>query len=133
MTTHTSRQTADGQLDHAMAIDAHDRTAEALAGNPGGLNAPAIAVVGLVGVILVYVIAVATQAWFYSQGNRHDELELYATPNAAMQQYRAEQKAKLNELIWADHDKTMLSIPIDKAAEAYATDPAFRAHAGPSK
>lgn len=90
-------------------------------GEPGGLNVATIAVVGVVGAMLVLVIVLAVEAWLagYQEAQvgalQHDE------PNAAMQDYRKEQRQKLNELGWVEGEAgNVAKVPIERAMEIYA-------------
>ena len=100
--------------------------------NPGGLNAPIIAFVGLVGTVLVFVIMVATQAWYYSQQRNANETGEGAEPYAPVADYHTEQEALLNResARWVEGPEEFelrISVPIDTAIEKFETDEKFRA------
>ena len=90
-------------------------------GEPGGLNVATIAVVGAVGTMLVVIIVLAVEAWLAGYRDaqvgalRHDQ------PDAAMQEYRREQREKLNELGWVEgQEGNVAKVPIGRAMEIYS-------------
>jgi hypothetical protein len=81
------------------------------------VNTLAVAVVGIVGAIMVFVVIVGLQVWFYNL----QEVETYKkVVSVQPQEYSslvAEQEARLNSYRWIDRDKGIVAIPIERAAE----------------
>lgn len=117
--------------DHDQTIEPHDPAKEAET-NPGGTNGPVIAFVGVVSIVLVWVIVVAVQAWYYSQERLNDETVNYREAYTPIVEYKAEQAELLNNpsVRWVeagdDHEKRV-SVPIDTAMDKYLSDENFRA------
>lgn len=116
--------------DHDSTSELHDPVKEAET-NPGGTNGPIIAFVGAVSIVLVWVIIVATQAWFYSQGRQSEEQVQYREAYTPIVEYNAEQAKLLSEpsVRWvegeADFEKRV-SVPLDTAIDKYLSDEKFR-------
>lgn len=88
---------------------------------PGGLDVPAIALVGAVGILLLIVIAIAAQAWFYDVRQATIAEAQYAEPDAAVESYLAEQHDLLNGVRWVEgREGEAAAIPIERAMEIYA-------------
>lgn len=117
--------------DHDSTIEPHDPVEEA-ATNPGGTNGPMIAFVVGVGIVLVWVIMVAVQSWFYSQARQSEEQVQYREAYVPMVQYNAEQAKVLSEpsVRWVEGEtefEKRVSVPLDTAIDKYLTDENFRA------
>ena len=86
----------------------------------GGLNVGAIAMVGVVGAVLVVVVAIASQAWFYDLRDTRIAQEQYTQPNRQVRDYQAEQRRQLETPRWLNQERTRAAIPIDRAMDMYA-------------
>lgn len=79
------------------------------------MNIPVLATLGIVSTILVYVIVVATQAWFQYESNREYEVKVILRPNRQLNEQRTEQLSLLEGYRLVDEQKQIASIPIDEA------------------
>ncbi|MFV2072685.1 MAG: hypothetical protein ACC742_08535 [Thermoanaerobaculales bacterium] len=80
-------------------------------------NVAATAVVGIVSAILLFVIIVGLQAFFF-QAER-DELtrKVYSRPYEALQQLDANQLELLNSYGWVSQPDGVVHVPIERAME----------------
>lgn len=109
----------DPPAQHAPAQHAEEPHAEEHA-TPGGLDVPAIMLVGVVGVLLLLVIAIAAQAWFYDLRDSTLDEAQYSRPDAEVESYLDEQDDLLNDPRWAeDREGEAAAIPIERAMEIY--------------
>lgn len=81
------------------------------------MNIPVLATLGVVSAILVFVIIVATQAWFRYEFNREYEVKVILRPNQQLNEQRATQLAQLDGYRIVDEQKQIAAIPIDRAME----------------
>lgn len=86
------------------------------------MNIPVLATLGVVSAILVFVIVVATQAWFRYEFNREYELKVILRPNPELNEQRREQLAQLEGYRMVDPQKQVVAIPIDVAMQKTVTD-----------
>lgn len=77
-----------------------------------------IAVIGVVGAVLIFVIIVWLQAVFYRVEEAEIRRKNYARVPEEMAKLRAEQQENLNRFGWVDEKGGVVSIPIDRAMEA---------------
>ena len=118
---------SENTQDNSLEVSPIERTDEAMANNPGGLDAPMIAFVGVIGIVLVFVIVVATQAWVYSQENLDNENNRYRETFPTVEAYKAEQHMKLNTVRYHIIDEEVkVVVPIDKAMQQFVNDEEFR-------
>ena len=88
-----------------------------------GLHSSDIAWVGAIATLLMVVIIVATQAWFFSiQRDRREagwrDIEAEGLPASPAARYAAEQEQLLSAApTWADKDAGLASIPIERAMD----------------
>lgn len=61
------------------------------------MNIPVLATIGVIGVILIYVTIVATQAWFYYEFNREYEKKVLQQPNVELNHLRSTQTARITQ------------------------------------
>jgi hypothetical protein len=85
-------------------------------------NVTASAVVGIISAILLFVIIVVLQAYFY--GAEHSELEkkVYSQPYQALQQLDAGQLELLSSYSWVSEADGVVRIPIERAMELVAAE-----------
>jgi hypothetical protein len=79
-------------------------------------------VAALVGAILVFVIIVALQAFFYRSEEMERATKIYAVVPEELAKARATQQEQLNTYRWVDRDRRIVAIPIDRAMELTARD-----------
>lgn len=63
---------------------------------PGGLHTGAIAAVGVIGLIILAVIVIAAEAWFYRLEDQQFAQNEYTQPNAAVTEYRKQKAEELS-------------------------------------
>jgi hypothetical protein len=85
-------------------------------------NVTASAVVGIISAILLFVIIVVLQGYFY--GAEHAELEkkVYSQPYQALQQLDAGQLELLSSYSWVSEADGVVRIPIERAMELVAAE-----------
>ena len=103
-----------------MANHTDERRAETEPTSAAGLNVGAIVMVGVVSIVLLIVVAIASQAWFYDLRDTRIAQEQYPQRNVHVQAYRAEQRRLLSVPRWLNEERTRAAIPIDRAMEMYA-------------
>jgi len=105
-------------------MSGHDHSHTDLRGEAGhdksGMRVAVVAYAGLLGVVVVYVLIVAIQVWFYNEKNAEIEA-VNREPNQAMRAYHERENERLRTARWVDKDKGVVAIPVDKAMELYAT------------
>ncbi len=94
--------------------------------NPGQLNIAAIAVLGVVAVILLAEIVVVAQAYYYNLQEREIAAKQIAPPIWELADLRTAQQAELNSFRWADRDRLRVAVPIDLAIQQYVRQAATR-------
>lgn len=94
--------------------------------NPGQLNVTAIAVLGVVSVLLLVEIVVVAQAYYYNLQEREIAAKQVAPPVWELADLRAVQQAELNSFRWADRDRLRVALPIDLAVREYVRQEARR-------
>ena len=85
-------------------------------------NVAASAVVGIVSAILLFVIIVVLQAFFFGAERAEREKKVYTQPNQALQQLDAGQLEMLNSYGWVSESEGVVRIPIERAMELVAAD-----------
>jgi hypothetical protein len=92
-------------------------------GDPGGdPQTSSTLVAALVGAILVFVIIVALQAFFYRAEEAERTTKIYAVAPEDLAKLRATQREQLSTYRWVDRDRRIVAIPIDRAMELTARD-----------
>ena len=79
------------------------------------LNVPVLATLGVVSTILVFVIVVATQAWYEYEFNREYEMKVTLRPNVELNEQVETQLARLEGYRLVDPEKQIAAIPIEQA------------------
>jgi hypothetical protein len=87
-------------------------------------NVAASAVVGFVSAILLFVIIVVLQAYFYRAEQQELERKVYTQPYEALQQLDATQLEQINSYGWVSEADGVARIPIDRAMELVAAEAA---------
>jgi hypothetical protein len=81
------------------------------------LNTPMIALVGLLGALVTFVVIVALQVLYYTAANSHNQRNVIQAPTTESDSLVAEQEVKLTRFGWINRDKKQVAIPIDRAME----------------
>ena len=81
------------------------------------VNTLTVAIVGIVGAIMVFVVIVALQVWFYNLQEVETYKKVVSVPPQEYSSLVAEQEAQLNSYRWIDREKGVVAIPIERAAE----------------
>lgn len=82
---------------------------------PENLNVPMIATVGIISVVLTVASVVAVQALYYNYFDYENQRKVVEAPTADADSRIAEQVAKLSRYTWANRDKGVVTIPIERA------------------
>jgi hypothetical protein len=85
-------------------------------------NTPLTAVVGLVFAILLFVVIVLLQAFFYRAEDEENVRKVVAVAPEALSQLRAQQEELLHSYKIIDPQKGVIAIPIDLAMELFVQD-----------
>jgi len=85
-------------------------------------NVAASAVVGIISAILLFVIIVVLQAFFYSAEQRELDKKVYSQPYQALQQLDARQLEILNSYGWVSESEGVAHIPVERAMELIAAE-----------
>ena len=85
-------------------------------------NVAASAVVGIISAILLFVIIVALQAYFYRAEQSELEIKVYSQPYQALQQLDANQIELLNSYGWVSEAEGVVHVPIQRAMELTAAE-----------
>jgi sterol desaturase/sphingolipid hydroxylase (fatty acid hydroxylase superfamily) len=85
-------------------------------------NVAASAVVGIVSAILLFVIIVVLQAFFYRAEQGELEKKVWSQPDQALQQLDANQLELLNSYGWVSEAEGTVHIPIERAMELVAAE-----------
>jgi hypothetical protein len=80
-------------------------------------NVAASAVVGIIGAILLFVIIVLLQAWFYSAEEGERYRKVYSQPYEELQNVDNEQLEQLGSYGWVSEPDGVTHIPIERAME----------------
>jgi len=87
-----------------------------------GMRVGMIAYAGIVGTVLIYVLIVAIQVWFYNEQNA-EHAERIKEPNQKIRAYHARENERLRTARWiSEDDKDHVAIPIDAAMKLYVED-----------
>ncbi len=90
------------------------------------MNLPLILTIGVVGTILVFVVIVGIEAWFYAQQQQERLTKSLAVRNPALVDGQVQQLRNLEGYRWVDQATGVAAIPIDRAmaltVEGYAVE-----------
>lgn len=81
------------------------------------MNIPVLVTLGAVSTILVYVIVVATQAWFRFEFNREYERKVLTREDPELIELKAEQYGRLEGGQWVNQEQGVATIPIADATK----------------
>lgn len=79
-----------------------------------------VAIVGAFFCVLTFICIVALQAWFYTFKNA--EVDSAAKTAPQLEEMVALQQGKISRYDWADANKTVVRLPIDRAMELVAAE-----------
>jgi len=85
-------------------------------------NVAASAVVGIISAILLFVIIVVLQAYFYGSERAELEKKVYSQPYQALQQLDAGQLELLSSYGWVSEADGVVHIPIERAMGLVAAE-----------
>ncbi len=85
-------------------------------------NVAASAVVGIISAILLFVIIVVLQAFFYRAERSELEKKVYSQPYQMLQQLDADQLELLNSYGWVSEAEGVVRIPIERAMDVIAAE-----------
>ena len=85
-------------------------------------NVAASAVVGIISAILLFVIIVVLQAYFYGAEQSELERKVWSRPYQALQQLDANQIEILNSYGWVSEAEGTVHVPIERAMDLIAAE-----------
>ena len=85
-------------------------------------NVAASAVVGIISAILLFVIIVVLQAYFYSAEQSELEKKVWSQPYQTLQQLDANQLELLNSYGWVSEADGVVHVPIERAIDLIAAE-----------
>lgn len=86
------------------------------------LNTSLIAVSGVIGAVVVFVMIVGLQAWYYNVEKEEMYKKVVAPAAEELSSVTAEQQGQLNSYRMIDSRKKIVAIPIDRAMEIVVQD-----------
>ncbi len=86
------------------------------------LNTPKIVLIGIISALLIFIIIVAVQAWFYHYYEQIYQERVVNQESEELKNLRANQQEILNSYRWIDQDNNTVAIPIDRAMELVLED-----------
>jgi len=85
-------------------------------------NVAASAVVGIIGAILLFVIIVLLQAWFYRAEQAEQYRKVFSQPYQELQTVDNEQLEQLGSYGWVSEPDGVVHIPIERAMQLVAAE-----------
>jgi len=85
-------------------------------------NVAASAIVGIISAILLFVIIVVLQAYFYGAEQSELERKIWSQPYQALQQLDANQLELLNSYGWVSEAEGTVHVPIERAIDLIAAE-----------
>ena len=85
-------------------------------------NVAASAVVGIIGAIVLFVIIVLLQTWFYRAEADERFRKIYSQPYQELQKLDNEQRERLTSYGWVSEGDGVAHIPIERAMELIADE-----------
>ena len=83
------------------------------------VNVPLILLVGVISGVLLLILAIGAQGWYYYEATRERQAKIYTGVPADLLELRAEQQGRLETLRWVDEDQTRAAIPLEDAFDRY--------------
>jgi type II secretory pathway pseudopilin PulG len=88
----------------------------------GEPNTPLTALVGIVFAIVLFVVVVFLQAFFYQQQQAENARKVVAVAPEQLSQLRSQQLGELHGYRWVDEKAGIVAIPIGRAMELVVRD-----------
>jgi hypothetical protein len=85
-------------------------------------NVAASAVVGIISAILLFVVIVVLQAYFYGAEQSELERKVWSQPDEALQKLDADQLELLNSYGWVSEAEGTVHVPIERAMDLIAAE-----------
>jgi hypothetical protein len=85
-------------------------------------NVAASAVVGIISAILLFVVIVVLQAYFYGAEQSELERKVWSQPDEALQKLDADQLELLNSYGWVSETEGTVHVPIGRAMDLIAAE-----------
>jgi hypothetical protein len=85
-------------------------------------NVAASAVVGIIGAIVLFVIIVLLQTWFYRAEEDERFRKIYSQPYQELQKLDNEQRERLTSYGWVSEGDGVVHIPIQRAMALIAEE-----------
>lgn len=95
------------------------------------MNLPVIATIGIVSAVLVFVIVIGIQAWFFAQQREELAAKSLARQNPVLLDNRVQQLKNLDGYRWVDQNAAVVAIPIERAVQLTVHD--YAAGAAPTR
>jgi hypothetical protein len=85
-------------------------------------NAPLLAVIGIVAILLLIVIIIGVQAWFMAEQKADIERKFSDAQPTWLVDLKTEQTQRLETARWVDQSKGIVQIPIEEAMQLIVKD-----------
>jgi hypothetical protein len=85
-------------------------------------NAPLLAVIGIVSILMLIIIIIGVQAWFMAEQRADIERKFGDTQSTSLVNLKTEQTQKLETARWVDQSKGIVQIPIEEAMKLIVKD-----------
>jgi len=89
--------------------------------SPGGINSRLIILVGAISTVLLVVILIAVESWFYNQERKLTE-EGYRRGNPELHRLLDAQEQRLSRLQRIEGDADHVAVPLDWAIERFVAE-----------
>ncbi len=86
------------------------------------VKTPAVALVGLLAVVVLFALVILLQVVYYWAAARQVQRKEIDAPQLALREAVAAQQAKLAEYRWVDQKKGIVAVPIGRAMDLVVRD-----------
>ncbi len=83
------------------------------------VNVPLILLIGVISGLLLLIIAIGAQGWYYYEAARERQVKVYEGQYRDLVELRQQQQQRLETLRWVDEDRTRAAIPLEQAFDRY--------------
>ena len=83
------------------------------------VNVPLILLIGVISGVLLLIIAIGAQGWYYYEAARQRQEKVYTGVHADLLELKTDQHQRLDTLRWVDEDQTRAAIPLEDAFDRY--------------
>ncbi|MEX0887227.1 MAG: hypothetical protein WD009_12405 [Phycisphaeraceae bacterium] len=83
------------------------------------INVPLILLIGVISGLLLLIIAIGAQGWYYYEATQQRQIKVYEGIHADLVERRATQQERLETLRWVDEENQRAAIPLDEAFARY--------------